>query len=745
MHINGQNGLMRQSAGGHGQADASSFLCYAYGQHLALDPGYLSYAQRDKVMNANNHNMILVNGSCGPSPGTPGATGDADAYIEKALDMPRLDYGKVTTAYCNTQITRHFLFIDNRYFLQSDFINSPTTQSFTWQLHGHGLENGNPTTGIFLRYFANSQATWQKQGVSLLAHITAQNQLTQIDTALKPHELSYNHPINHTVLLATKNGEKNTLFMACLYPYKNETPALIANLNDLPSGLTGIQTVNNGKKEQFYAQLSPNRRSLPPSATSLEDTAFLNAELTFISQTLSGDFLQAFIQNGSRLWVGSKKWMQSQKNLDMALQKLTDSTYYAYASQKDTLHFFMPQPVRSVFGANVLEWNYHCATQILSVTLNQGGAFSIFIGSPTLSPPTGNTEICAGASLRLEAPALPGIVYRWESPLGQRLEGNLLNIPQTWPEQSGNWQLKAFQNDCVIAEFNVSIRIKPGPRLSDLSSAISLCAGATLYLRSLGEEGAHYLWRSPDGLETMGWTLQRENLPLAAAGTWELWAEKEGCSRAQTFTIAVKPPPLWPTLSPFENVCQGQTVQLGFAPLPGVVYQWQGPGGFSVSSSSIVIPNISPSQAGAYTLHMQTADCQAPLQTTMLSVTTVAARFGGQDTSVCSGENARLVFELEGQAPWEIEVLPIGKITLGAEGQSGPIVLFYPLQSPQTATYTLVSVTDKNGCAAPASGERKVTATQPPANLTIEGNTSLCPGDNLALRANPYQVGATYL
>jgi hypothetical protein len=727
MHVNGQNGLMRQSAGGHGQADASSFLCYAYGQHLALDAGYLSYAQRNKVMNADNHNMILVNGTCGPVAGTPGVTGDADAYTEKALDTPRLDYGKVTTAYCNTQIARHFLFIDNRYFLQSDFISSPSAESFTWQLHGNGLENGNASSGIFLRDFANSQATWQKQGVSLLAHITAQNQLTQIDTTSKPHELDYNNPINHTVLLATKTGEKNTLFMAGLYPYKNQTPPLITNLNGLPAGLTGIQTINNGKKEQFYAQLSPNDRSLPPALTSLGDTAFLNGQLTFISYSLEGQFLQAFVQNGSRLRVGSQKWMQSQKNLDMALQKLTDSTYYAYASQKDTLHFFIPQPVRLVEGANILAWNYDCLEQTLSVTLNGGGAFTIFIGSPSLSasPPV-LTEICAGLPLILEAPVSTGITYIWESPLGQRLEGNVLNIPQASAEQNGNWKLRALQNQCVIAEFNVSISIKPSPRLSDLPSAISLCLGADLTLSAFGETGTHYLWRAPDGFEATGFALRRENLPLAAAGIWELRAQKGDCQVVQNFTLTLNG--LGASgLNVIHNapLCQNETLSLSAPLVAGAAYLWQGPGNFTATTPELSFTAEPNAHSGQWRLLIRLEACTL-LQT--------AVEIRVKPLPLASNPPPRLVL-CPGQAL---------QINTGAQSQTqyywqgphgfsltAPALILSSVTSAASGNWFLRA--EKEGCQREETFMLEVRAL-PPAP-TVAYNTPLCSGQELRLGA----------
>ncbi|MDX5348536.1 MAG: hypothetical protein LPK19_14970 [Hymenobacteraceae bacterium] len=58
LHIYGKNGSMLSNSGGHNQGDAGSFMLHAYGQLLALDPGYLSYSRRSELGNAYNHNLI---------------------------------------------------------------------------------------------------------------------------------------------------------------------------------------------------------------------------------------------------------------------------------------------------------------------------------------------------------------------------------------------------------------------------------------------------------------------------------------------------------------------------------------------------------------------------------------------------------------------------------------------------------------------------------------------------------------
>ena len=46
----------------HEHPDAGSFSSYAYGQRLALDPGYLTFTTHGLVNQPKDHNMVLVDG-----------------------------------------------------------------------------------------------------------------------------------------------------------------------------------------------------------------------------------------------------------------------------------------------------------------------------------------------------------------------------------------------------------------------------------------------------------------------------------------------------------------------------------------------------------------------------------------------------------------------------------------------------------------------------------------------------------
>ena len=114
----------------HLQDDNSSFLLGYKGQVLALDAGYISWADRDKVENAQNHNLIMVH-NVGPSKHS------TTAQIETYERGDFYNYARIRTSYENVTIKRGFLFCDNRYFIINDRIDGSINKVYQFLLHGN--------------------------------------------------------------------------------------------------------------------------------------------------------------------------------------------------------------------------------------------------------------------------------------------------------------------------------------------------------------------------------------------------------------------------------------------------------------------------------------------------------------------------------------------------------------------------------------------------------------------------------
>lgn len=195
----------------HEHMEPGSYLLYAEGQTLVLDPGYFTFGTHDQVLDARDHNMVLVDGA-GPEPmlqnsfawladplGPPPQ--DGFATIHSTLDTDRLDSAVVTTRYGaasgGTDITldRRFLFVDDRYLVIADEITPDTDAAveLDWLVHG----NGGGTSGG--TYVAGADGgTWTQGDARVTTAITTSAGAPTITSRIEEHESPKNRRLELT-------------------------------------------------------------------------------------------------------------------------------------------------------------------------------------------------------------------------------------------------------------------------------------------------------------------------------------------------------------------------------------------------------------------------------------------------------------------------------------------------------------------------------------------------------------------
>jgi hypothetical protein len=382
LHVYGRGGLAQANAGGHSQGDASSFILQSQGQLLALDPGYLSYNRRAEVGQASNHSLVLVDGA-GPAIGTAGAGSPAMSGIQHTFETPQLSYGEVTTAYQQASITRKTLFVRNAYFLLADAVSAAAPHTYTWQLHGYGLAGGTAATGTFADSLTmKHQGTWQKNGVSLLAHVTSTGGAsTTYTTATNIHEITYNTAENHTTLLVQSPKTAQTQFLAALCPYTTPPPAFATTNQTTTAGLAATS-------EQFvdvaFAQadtlLSAN--TTDPGLRTVQADGLLN----FYSATPAGDFAQLFVQAGTILRADTMLLLRASRRADISWQRTSSARYDGYASQATALTLSLGTAPATVTGPAVASYAYNASRQQLQVVLSDASAFGVTLATAATQP-----------------------------------------------------------------------------------------------------------------------------------------------------------------------------------------------------------------------------------------------------------------------------------------------------------------------------------------------------------------------
>ncbi|TGE29030.1 heparinase II/III domain-containing protein [Hymenobacter metallicola] len=369
LHVYGKSGLAQTNSGGHSQADASSFLLHAYGQLLALDPGYLSYGRRDSLGKAPNHNLILVD-NAGPAIGAPSTPNDAPATIRNTFQTDKLAYGEVQTTYQGATITRKTLFIRNSYYLLADFVQAAAAHTYTWQLHGYGLENGSAATGTFTDKLAAGEGIWQKNGAGLLAHVTATGGATSYTKATNRHELTYNQSEKHTTLLVQKSGAAQTQFLAALAPFTT-TPLTLTTIS---TPTTAALTASSEFKDVAFTQADTLLTS--SSSPLLPQPVQADGLVNFYSTDAANGFAQLFLEQGTRLYYGTTPVLQSTKRATISWQR-TGPAYAGYVNRPTTLTILLANAPTAVTGPGVSSSTYDAATQQLRITLQQASDFRV--------------------------------------------------------------------------------------------------------------------------------------------------------------------------------------------------------------------------------------------------------------------------------------------------------------------------------------------------------------------------------
>ncbi|MCD6330126.1 MAG: heparinase II/III family protein [Candidatus Cloacimonetes bacterium] len=369
MCLVGEYGVARTGGRSHEHPDNMSFIIYALGEYLALDSGYISWGQHNKVMNADNHNLILVNGSGPSSAGTYTANG-TDAHIQNFYDTRYLDYAEVQTSYQNVDFTRCATFFDNEIFILTDFITSSSTKTYEWLLHGNG---GGSTGGqfTFLTDDADNRSTigsqYTQNNISLDCYINSINAINFSSYDDFHDDGTYNVPATHTVTKASTTGS-NTIFSTILIPHESTKNITYESL-DYGTTIGGLVTMDSTKiltlAKEFTYGISTLFDSVP---------LVFNANYLAISKE-NGAFqpTNVVLKNGDYLhYDGTTYFINTENRCDLALH-IDDVFADGYMSEQGWVELYTGNEPSSVSGAA----SYDFYDGILTMQFDEASNFYI--------------------------------------------------------------------------------------------------------------------------------------------------------------------------------------------------------------------------------------------------------------------------------------------------------------------------------------------------------------------------------
>jgi hypothetical protein len=214
-----RDGRGQTGSASHEHNEPGAFLLHAFGERLALDPGYLSFPQRDLVARPEHHSIVLVDGQTPKDPfiasvvwafGPGGLFGpppvDGEASLTGPLDTDFVDGARVVARYgaAGARLDRRFLFPDHRYLVVADALRAAdgASHAYTWLLHGNG---GGTSGGSFDPLALGGR--WTIGGARLDGVFDAAGDAPpSFDVALSNHEPTNGVLRTHSVLRAGVPG-----------------------------------------------------------------------------------------------------------------------------------------------------------------------------------------------------------------------------------------------------------------------------------------------------------------------------------------------------------------------------------------------------------------------------------------------------------------------------------------------------------------------------------------------------------
>jgi hypothetical protein len=246
-------------------------------------------------------------------------------------------------------------------------------------------------------------------------------------------------------------------------------------------------------------------------------------------------------------------------------------------------------------------WQNSCGNsscQSVIVTVNPLPVAPNFVGASY-------TSVCQGNSTVLSYDGGSGDSFYWHTgSCGGPLAGtgdNLSVTPTTTTTYYGQWV-----NGCgVSACANVTVSVDPLPTAPSSVSATqtTICAGASTTLNYTGGSGASFHWYTGtcggDEVNVGNNIVVSPTVTTTYYGRWETGC---GNSTCQTVTVNVNPlptPPVSVTAS-LTEICEGESVTLGYSGGTGTSFHWyaNGCGGTSVGTGNNL--SVSPTLTTIY-------------------------------------------------------------------------------------------------------------------------------------------------
>jgi gliding motility-associated-like protein len=412
----------------------------------------------------------------------------------------------------------------------------------------------------------------------------------------------------------------------------------------------------------------------------------------------------------------------------------------------------------SVTGATLYNWigpnGYNANTQtpiLTNVTTLASGTYTVtpvipgcttipasttVVVKPTPTAPvvSGNSPVCLGGTISLEAIAAPGASYNWTGPNSFSSSNQNPSISNASVTNAGTYSAKVTMNGCVSVASTIAVVVNVPPAVPTLTTNSPVCLGGTIQLAATSTTGATFSWTGPNNFTSSSANPSITNAALIHGGVYSAIASLNGCVSG-TASIAVGiTPPQTPVATNNGALCEGDSLKLFASTITGATsYNWSGPNGYNATTQNPTLPKVTTLASGTYTVTPVVPGCTTlPASTTVVVKPTPTTPVASNTSPVCAGGT----IVLQAAGPLGATYSWAGPNNFSSVNQNPAIT---SASSSEAGIYIVKAIV--NGCSSlPAT--TNVIVNPIPAAPVVSSNSPLCEGSTINLSASTVANGS---
>jgi gliding motility-associated-like protein len=347
----------------------------------------------------------------------------------------------------------------------------------------------------------------------------------------------------------------------------------------------------------------------------------------------------------------------------------------------------------------------------------KAATIAITQNTSTPIPSASNASICAGQSATLSATGSGTINWHIYPIVGGLMSSGNTFITPPLLKDTVFYISNANASGCNSLRVPVYVYIIPASIKPMISVNNPVCKNDTIQLSSSGISSATGHWSGPNGFSSSQQNPFISSADSSHSGTYQLYLTGGGCTSAiASLTVNVLQPKK-PLALQSQTVCAGDSILLkATSGDSSVIFNWNGPIGFTSANGTITIVSSTTAQSGVYSVFTNMSGCPSDSSSINVMVKPTPMLSSALISSGCKGDSIVLWSDtLNGTTyNWSGP---------GAFSCSNNYTIL-PLNPSTAGTYTFFA--DLNGCKSPQQ-TYSVNFNMPPA-INLSNDTMICNG-----------------